>query len=124
MRSIDVAQLVTEITTLLETATSGTGQLVHEQFVGTAADGLVTATVSGAKELLDVSVAARAHRTVDTVTLGEAVVAAVRAAEALAEQRRAEVMSGLQWRGVDVDVDTFLNDPMSLIPRGRTTDEP
>ncbi|MEV0214919.1 YbaB/EbfC family nucleoid-associated protein [Micromonospora sp. NPDC050695] len=121
MRRADLAQLVTEMTALLETATSETGRLAREEFVGTAADGLVTATVSGAKELLDISVAARAHRTVDNSTLGEAVVEAVRAAEALADQRRSEIMSGLRLGGVDVD--TFLADPMSLVPRGRTGDE-
>ncbi|TNH31706.1 YbaB/EbfC family nucleoid-associated protein [Micromonospora orduensis] len=117
MRRVDIAQLVTEVTALLETATSETGQLAREEFVGTAADGMVTATVSGAKELLDVSVAARAPRTVDNITLGEAVVEAVRAAEALADERRAEIMSGLRLGGVDVD--TFLADPMSLVPHGR-----
>ncbi|WP_406078546.1 YbaB/EbfC family nucleoid-associated protein [Micromonospora sp. NBC_00858] len=116
MRRQELARLVTEMTALLESATTETGRLAREVFVGTAADGMVTATVSGAKELLDISIAARAHRTVDNITLGEAVVEAVRAAEALAEERRAEVMSGLRLGGVGADA--FLADPMSLLPRG------
>jgi DNA-binding protein YbaB len=63
---------------------------------GSAADGYVTATVSGARELRSIDIHLLARRRLDNVALGEAVVAAVQAAEQQAAEGQRALLAGIE----------------------------
>lgn len=86
-----------------------------EEYVGTAAEGTVTATVSGDRELTTIDIHVLARRRLDNATLGEAVVAAVQAAEQQAADRQRDLLAGIEIAGVRVS--EFVDDPMSFVPR-------
>jgi nucleoid-associated protein EbfC len=84
------------------------------EYTGTAADGLVTATVSGAQELRSIDIHLLARRRLDNVTLGEAVVEAVLDAERQAAQAQRELLAGIEIGGSRV-ID-FMDNPGSFVP--------
>jgi DNA-binding YbaB/EbfC family protein len=70
-------------------------ELARTQVQGTAGGGLVTATVSGAGELLALQISPEACDPQDTETLADLVVAAVRDANAAASDLQANTMGPL-----------------------------
>ena len=70
-------------------------QLAEAEFTGVAGGGLVTATVSGTGELTGLTIQPAAVDPDDTETLADLVVAAVRAANAEAQQAAADTMGPL-----------------------------
>ncbi|MFI6909413.1 YbaB/EbfC family nucleoid-associated protein [Nonomuraea sp. NPDC050394] len=62
---------------------------IARTFTATSADGGVVATVDAAGSLLSLDISALSKRRYDSVTLADAVVAAVHAAEAMAAQAKA-----------------------------------
>jgi nucleoid-associated protein EbfC len=86
-----------------------------QSYTGSAGDGYVTATVSGTRELQAIDIHLLARRRLDNVALGEAVVEAVRAAEAQAAQQQRAMLAGIEVGGRRV-VD-FVDDPSSFVPK-------
>ncbi|MFB9323910.1 YbaB/EbfC family nucleoid-associated protein [Cryptosporangium minutisporangium] len=70
-------------------------QLAESEFTGAAGGGLVTATVSGTGELTGLTIQPAAVDPEDTETLADLIVAAVRAANAEAQQAAADTMGPL-----------------------------
>lgn len=79
-------------------------QLAEERLIGRAGGGLVTATVTGAGELVGLTVEPAAADPGDTETLADLVLAAYRDASNQALQRQSETMgplaSGLELPGM------------------------
>lgn len=86
-----------------------------QAYTGSAADGHVTATVSGARELRSIDIHLLARRRLDNVALGEAVVAAVQAAEQQAADRQQALLAGIEIGGARVS--DFVADPTSFVPK-------
>ena len=70
-------------------------QLAEEQVSGSAANGLVTATLSGTGALLHLDIRPEAVDPADTETLADMIVAAVRAAAENADRLARERLGGL-----------------------------
>ncbi|MBG0815343.1 YbaB/EbfC family nucleoid-associated protein [Planomonospora sp. ID82291] len=70
------------------------------RFRGTADEGRVVATVDAVGSLLDLEIHVLSKRRLDGASLGEAVVAAVAAAEEAAARAKDEMMDGLRLGGL------------------------
>lgn len=70
-------------------------ELEATEFTGVAGGGLVTATVSGTGELTGLVIAPAAVDPADTETLADLIIAAIRAANADAQQAAADTMGPL-----------------------------
>jgi nucleoid-associated protein EbfC len=112
---LNIGALNDQIAAALAAAEEFARTAPEQTYTGSAADGHVTATVSGARELRSIDIHLLARRRLDTVSLGEAVVAAVLAAEEQAEQRQRAMLAGIEVGGARV-VD-FVDDPSSFIPK-------
>jgi DNA-binding protein YbaB len=74
-------------------------EVSDRSFEGTASGGGVRATVNGLGVLTEVSIGELARRELDNLTLGDAVVEAIRAAGAAARQAMRDGMAGLTIAG-------------------------
>ena len=96
----DMSQLLAQAQQLQEQLVAAQDRLAGTQVTGSAASGLVTATVTGTGDLVSVAIKPEACDPEDTETLGDMVVAAVRDANEHAQQLAAEqlgpVAGGLQ----------------------------
>jgi nucleoid-associated protein EbfC len=88
--------------------------LKNEEFTAEAADGLVSATVSGLGELTSLKIHVLAKRRLDNLTLGEAVTEAVRSAEHMFRDRQQSMFSAIKINGRSFQ--DLMTDPMSCIP--------
>jgi DNA-binding YbaB/EbfC family protein len=95
----DLQQLLQQAQQMQESVTEAQRQLAETQVTGTAGGGLVTATVTGAGELVALEIKPEAVDPADTEMLADLVVAAVRdarrAADELAEQTMGSATGGL-----------------------------
>ena len=91
----DMSALLAQAQRLQEELVAAKDRLAEARVEGSAASGLVTATVSGTGELLSVSIKPEACDPDDAETLGDMVVAAVRAANEQAGALAAEQMGPL-----------------------------
>lgn len=92
-----------ELLAYMEQLTKATAQMeaaVEEwstrEFTGSADEGRIVATVDAVGSLLRLDIGALSKRRLDGVTLGDAVVVAVHAAEAAAASAKDEMMHGLR----------------------------
>ncbi len=96
----DMSQLLAQAQQLQEQLVAAQDRLAGTQVTGSAASGLVTATVTGTGDLVSVAIKPEACDPEDAETLGDMVVAAVRNANEHAQQLAAEqlgpVAGGLQ----------------------------
>jgi DNA-binding YbaB/EbfC family protein len=93
---MDMQQILAAAQQMQEQMMSAQQQLADAEVTGTAGGGLVTATVSGQGELLDLDIAAAAVDTEDAAetarTIADLVLAAVRAATSAAEDLQQQKM--------------------------------
>jgi DNA-binding YbaB/EbfC family protein len=93
---MDMQQILAAAQQMQEQMMSAQQQLADAEVTGTAGGGLVTATVSGQGELLDLEIAAAAVDTEDAAetarTIADLVLAAVRAATRAAEDLQQQKM--------------------------------
>lgn len=82
-------------------------ELTTRKFTGTADKGGIVATVDGSGNLLAIDISGLSKRRHDGVTLGDAAVKAVHAAEQAAAQEKAALMGRL---GADLDLIAILGD--------------
>lgn len=99
----DMSALLAQAQQLQEQLVAAQETLAETQVSGSAASGLVTATVTGTGELIEVSIKPEACDPDDAETLGDMVVAAVRdateSAEQLAAERLGPLAGGLEGMG-------------------------
>ena len=88
----DMQQLLAQAQLMQQQVMDAQARLGEAEVTGTAGGGLVTATVSGAGELLGLQISREAVDPDDTETLADLVVAAVRAANEQAQQLAADTM--------------------------------
>jgi DNA-binding YbaB/EbfC family protein len=91
----DMAQMLQQAQQLQQQLMEAQEELARTQVQGTAGGGLVSATVSGAGELLGLTIAPEACDPEDTETLADLVVAAVRDANATAAELQSRTMGPL-----------------------------
>jgi nucleoid-associated protein EbfC len=92
---LDVQQLLQQAQRMQEQLMSAQQSLAETQVTGTSGGGLVTATVTGAGELVSLDIAPSAVDPADVETLCDLVVAAVRDATAQAQRLATERMGPL-----------------------------
>ena len=99
----DMSALLAQAQQLQEQLVAARDQLGQTHVTGEAANGLVTATVTGTGELVSVAIKPEACDPEDAETLGDMVVAAVRAAnqqaERLASEQLGPLAGGLELMG-------------------------
>ena len=86
----DMSALLAQAQQLQEQLMAAKDRLAQAQVTGSAANGLVTATVTGTGDLISVTIKPEACDPDDAETLGDMVVAAVRDASEQAERLAAE----------------------------------
>jgi DNA-binding YbaB/EbfC family protein len=91
----DMQQLMQQAQQLQAQMAAAQEQLAEAQIEGRAGGGLVTATVSGTGDIVAVSIDPEAVDTDDLETLGDLVVAAVRAAQESAQQLQQDTLGPL-----------------------------
>ena len=91
----NMQQLLKQAQKMQQQMESAQAELAEAKVVGTAGGGLVTATVSGAGELLALTIDPKAVDPDDTETLADLVVVAVRNATEKAQRLAAEKMGPL-----------------------------
>jgi len=91
----DVQQLLQQAQRMQEQLLSAQQSLAETEITGTAGGGLVTATVTGAGELVSLDIAPSVVDPTDVETLCDLVVAAVRDANAQAQRMAADQMGPL-----------------------------
>ncbi|HET6686465.1 MAG TPA: YbaB/EbfC family nucleoid-associated protein [Jiangellaceae bacterium] len=92
---LDVQQLLQQAQRMQEQLMSAQQNLAETEITGTAGGGLVTATVTGAGELVSLDIAPSVVDPTDVETLCDLVVAAVRDAHAQAQRLAADQMGPL-----------------------------
>lgn len=92
---LDVQQLLQQAQRMQEQLLSAQQNLSETEITGTAGGGLVTATVTGAGELVSLDIAPSVVDPTDVETLCDLVVAAVRDANAQAQRLAADQMGPL-----------------------------
>jgi hypothetical protein len=92
---LDVQQLLQQAQRMQEQLMSAQQNLAETEITGTAGGGLVTATVTGAGELVSLDIAPSVVDPADVETLCDLVVAAVRDAHAQAQRLAADQMGPL-----------------------------
>jgi len=100
----DMSQLLEQAQRLQEQLVAAQAELAEARIEGSAANGLVTATVSGTGDLVSVAIKPEACDPDDTETLGDMVVAAVRDATEQASELAAEKM-GPMAGGIQSDME-------------------
>ncbi|UYM07709.1 YbaB/EbfC family nucleoid-associated protein [Solicola gregarius] len=91
----DMSQLLAQAQQMQEQLVAAKDQLAEEHVVGSAANGLVNATVTGTGDLVSVDIKPAAVDPDDTETLGDMIVAAVRDASDKANDLAAERLGPL-----------------------------
>lgn len=95
----DMSQLLAQAQQMQEQLIATKDELASERVVGSAANGLVNATVTGTGDLVSVDIKPEAVDPEDTETLGDMVVAAVRdasdKANAMATERLGPLAGGI-----------------------------
>lgn len=92
---LDVQQLLQQAQRMQEQLMSAQQNLAETEVTGTSGGGLVTATVTGAGELVSLDIAPSVVDPADVETLSDLVVAAVRDATAQAQRLAADQMGPL-----------------------------
>jgi len=92
---LDMQAILAQAQQMQQNIMEAQAQLAEAEFTGVAGGGLVTATVSGTGELVGLVIQPAAVDPDDTETLADLVVAAVRAANADAQQAAADSMGPL-----------------------------
>ncbi|MFY0407149.1 YbaB/EbfC family nucleoid-associated protein [Solicola sp. PLA-1-18] len=95
----DMSALLAQAQQMQEQLLSAKAELDAAQVEGSAANGLVSATVTGAGEVVGVTIKPEAVDPDDTETLGDMVVAAIRDARAQADAMAAERLGPLAGGG-------------------------
>lgn len=93
--SPDMQSLLQQATAMQEQLLAAQEELSNARVEGSSGGGLVTATVSGTGDLVDLSIDARVCDPDDPETLADLVLAAVRDASENAQRKAAEQMSEL-----------------------------
>ena len=96
----DFGQLMKQAQLLQAQMESAQQELADAEVEGSAGGGLVTATVTGTGDILAVSIDAKAVDPADLETLGDLVVAAVRAAQESAQQLQQDALGPLAGGGL------------------------
>lgn len=91
----DMAALLAQATQMQEQMLAAQAELEQAQVQGTAGGGLVTATVTGAGELVALTISPEAVDPADTETLADLVVAAVRDANRAAGEIQQQAMGAV-----------------------------
>ncbi|MFE3198488.1 MULTISPECIES: YbaB/EbfC family nucleoid-associated protein [Embleya] len=91
----DMQQLLQQAQKMQQDLMAAQDELARTQVTGSAGGGLVTATVSGAGELLALEISPSAVDPEDTETLGDLIVAAVRDANRAALEMQSQLMGPL-----------------------------
>ena len=91
----NIQQLMKQAQKLQEQMESAQAELADAEVEGSAGGGLVTAKVSGTGEIVSVTIDPKAVDPDDTETLGDLVVAAVRAAQETAHQLQEQTLGPL-----------------------------
>ncbi len=110
-----VAKLREELAATLEAAADFAERAPVQRYEAAVADGEVAAAVSGGGGLLEVRISTAARRQIDNLTLGDHVVAAIRAAESQAADARAEMLDGLRISGIRIS--DVLANPQQMLAR-------
>lgn len=97
----DMSQLLAQAQQMQEQLVAAKDKLAEERVTGSAANGLVSATVSGTGDLVSVDIKPEAIDPSDAETLGDMVVAAVRDASDKANDLAAERLGPLAGLGDD-----------------------
>ncbi len=99
----DMSGLLAQAQAMQEQLINAQQELADMQIEGSAGGGLVTATVSGANELLGLVIKPEAVDPSDTETLADLIVAAIRdatnKAQAVAASKLGPLAGGLGWGG-------------------------
>jgi DNA-binding YbaB/EbfC family protein len=104
-----MAQLLAQAQQMQQRLADAQEELARTQVQGTAGGGLVTATVSGAGEVLALEIAPQACDPTDTESLADLVVAAIRDATTAAADLQGQLMAPLT-QGLGLE-DTGLGGP-------------
>jgi nucleoid-associated protein EbfC len=96
----DIGRALQELPQFQAALKAATADVNDEEFEGTAADGGVSALVSGLGSLREIRIGVMAKRELDNQTLGLAVVEAVRKAEAAARNGMTQRFAGVSLLGV------------------------
>ena len=94
-RQPDMRQLMKQAQQMQEQMMAAQSELAQQQFTGTAGGGMVTATVSGSQELVEVKISPDVVDPEDVEMLEDLVVAAVRQAMESASSAANERLGGL-----------------------------
>lgn len=97
----DMSQLLAQAQQMQEQLVAAKDQLAEERVTGSAANGLVNATVSGTGDLVSIDIKPEALDPADTETLGDMIVAAVRDASDSANELAADRLGPLAGLGED-----------------------
>jgi DNA-binding protein YbaB len=100
LESNDIARILQDLPRFQEALQAAVAGVNDEGFTGTAADGGVSAVVSGLGGLREIRIGVQAKRTIDNQTLGLAVVEAVRKAEAAAREAMGQRFANVSLLGV------------------------
>ncbi|NBE79806.1 YbaB/EbfC family nucleoid-associated protein [Micromonospora rubida] len=92
-------RLTADLPAAQEQASQVAAQIAEATFEGTAADGRISATVTGLGVVTKVRIGELARRGMDNLTLGEAVTEAVRAGEAVGRKALRDRMAELAIGG-------------------------
>ncbi len=96
----NMQQLMKQAQKLQEQMEQAQQQLAESEVEGTAGGGLVTATVNGSGDIVGVSIDPKAIDPDDPETLGDLVVAAIRAAQESAQQLQQDTLGPLAGGGL------------------------
>ena len=100
VESNDISRMLQELPQFQAALQAAVAGVNDEGFSGTAADGGVTAVVSGLGGLREIRIGVQAKRSIDNQTLGLAVVEAVRNAEAAAREAMTQRFGNVSLLGV------------------------
>jgi DNA-binding protein YbaB len=103
-----------DVQRVLEAAADFAAQAPNQRYEAESPDGAVRAVVSGTRQLLEITFSPRAKREIDNHTLGDDVLAAVLAAERLADEARKEAMR--TWSVDGHPVGDLTADPQRFLP--------
>ncbi|GEM_PF-6696479 len=92
-------QAMSSAISAIEAAERQSADLALQHFDGTAADGLVSAVVSGSGEIVKIRILPQARRDMDNISLGEAVVEAVGSAMRQSDECRAQIVRDVTIMG-------------------------
>jgi DNA-binding protein YbaB len=90
-------QLADQLPTIAAGIEAAAGDWTRADFVGTADDGGIVATVNGLGLLTNLEIGVMSKRRLDNLTLGECLVEAIKNAEAEAERQKYAMLDGIRF---------------------------